>query len=136
MTDDRVDLSASMLRIEIGESIKTAPLAERLALLGTVEAALGLTPQAVRRNLAQRDAAIRDALENYYEGSPSGRSKALAADLKTYLGGGYMRERHLTELDTSASLKRRALHRIASFGCGHELGWRQILNVCEGHRGR
>jgi hypothetical protein len=78
----------------------------------------------------EREDAVIDALA-LYGGSPSGRAKALATDLRSYAGNGWLRERVLITLPADAPEKRRAWHRLLRSRNGEPIGWRQILNISE-----
>jgi hypothetical protein len=93
-------------------------------------AAAQLRERASEMAAQEREAAVVDALDQY-SGSPSGRAKALATDLRSYAGNGWLRERVLITLAADAPEKRRAWHRLLRSRNGEPIGWRQILNVAE-----
>ena len=93
-------------------------------------AAAQLRERASEMAAQEREAAVVDALDQY-SGSPSGRAKALATDLRSYAGNGWRRERVLITLAADAPEKRRAWHRLLRSRNGEPIGWRQILNVAE-----
>jgi hypothetical protein len=86
--------------------------------------------------LRQRDAAIRSALALYAGIAPTASAKILSRDLSRYLDASGRREIDLVELPATVSELRKALHRIVRTNGNRSLGWRQILSVGEGHRGR
>jgi hypothetical protein len=92
-------------------------------------------PPLTKLRLDQRDAAIR-AAARCYDGCVTAIAHKLANDLAKYLAAGFRREADLPELPEPASLKRRALHRIARIDA-RPIGERQMLNIIgSGHRGR
>lgn len=98
-------------------------------------AAIGLEHPPCRPRLTGRDDCIRAALQ-LYAGAPSARAKALERDLADYLGRAWLRERELPDLPGTTSETRSALHAIARANDGRAIGWRQILNISSGTRGR
>lgn len=110
------------------------PLVPAAALLRQAEdlalAAAQLRERAAEMAAQEREAAVVDALDQY-SGSPSGRAKALATDLRSYTGNGWRRERVLVSLAADAPPKRRAWHRLLRSRHGEPIGWRQILNIFE-----
>lgn len=93
-------------------------------------AAAELRARAAALAAQEREAAVLDALA-LYGGSPSGRAKALATDLASYAGNGWIRERSLVTLADDAPSKRRAWHRLLRSRHGEPIGWRQIFNIAE-----
>jgi hypothetical protein len=77
----------------------------------------------------QRDAAIRSAAALVPGSSVSRKAKSLEQELRRYLGGAWLRERHLPPAD--ASPLRRELHRIARLTGGDGLGWRRLVEIIE-----
>jgi hypothetical protein len=106
----------------------------------------GMTPDARRElferlrelgtsRLDRRDEAVR-ALLRFYSGPPSGTAKAAAKDLDEYLANVWPRERKERGAEMAPrSAHRQALREVARLN-GGSLGWRQILNIAHGHRGR
>lgn len=92
--------------------------------------------QPARARLDERDAAIRAARSLWPATSDTAAARAIAAALSDYLGRGWSRERNLAELPEHAGPRRRALHRLARANDGRTLGYRQMLNVISGTRGR
>ncbi len=74
-----------------------------------------------------RDQAIRD-LDALFSGSPSGRAKAMADELRAYVGGAWLRERE-SRPPTGASQRRQLMFRIVQAGGGLGLSWRRILDI-------
>ena len=77
----------------------------------------------------QRDAAIRSAAALVAGSSVSGRAKSLERELRRYLAGAWLRERHLPPAD--ASPLRRELLRIARCNGGDTIGWRRLVEIIE-----
>src|SRR3954453_14765442 len=94
--------------------------------------ALVLAEPSRSQRLDERDRAVRD-IAALYPGTPSGSAKVIAADLSRYLAGAWLRDRERRGHLGEASEQRRLLFKIAFFGVGASLSWRQILNVIEGH---
>ena len=83
----------------------------------------------------ERDRAIRATASLLSGASRSEAAQELARVLRQYLASAWRHERAVQELPESAGPMRRALHRIAHAGRGKALGWQQIRNVLDGHRG-
>jgi hypothetical protein len=84
-------------------------------------------PTDTRARLDARDNAIRQTIASFYSGqTPSRAAKNLARDLHRLLTGGPIKGVEL----------RAALHRVVALNQNNTIGWRQILNVIDGDRGR
>lgn len=84
-------------------------------------------PLDTRPRIDRRDDAIRDAIATHYATlAPSTAAKALAADLDRVETGG----------PPSNHAAREALETILWRNSRRALGWRQILNILDGDRGR
>ncbi|MGJ0506995.1 MAG: hypothetical protein ACR652_07610 [Methylocystis sp.] len=80
-----------------------------------------------RSRLDRRDDAIRDTVATFYpDMPPSAAAKALARDLGRVLTGGPI----------SSGDLRAALRQVASLNRDRPIGWRQVLNILDGDRGR
>jgi hypothetical protein len=89
-----------------------------------------------QRRLGQRDEAVRAYAAAACVGlPPTAAAKAVAAALERYLGTAWPRERELADLP-DAPASRSALHRLARLNDGGPIGWRQLLNIVTGTRGR
>jgi len=83
----------------------------------------------------ERDTAIRATVPLLEHLSRTEAPRELERMLRRYLGSAWAYERHMSELPASFGALRRALHLIARAGGGEALGWRQIRNIMDGHRG-
>jgi hypothetical protein len=106
--------------------------------LARIEAALDAADAAWVRGLVeaidprgQRDEAIRSAAALLGPAAPSARAKAVEAELRRYLGSGWLRERQLPSPPVGASGIREQLFYIARLTAGDGLGWRRLVKIIE-----
>jgi hypothetical protein len=91
---------------------------------------------AARRRLAKRDAAVRQAWTYFAPQLPrTVAAQQLANAFSRYLTSRWAFDQHLASLPDDVDELRRLLHRVARANDGRPLGWRQILNLVDGHRG-
>ena len=95
-----------------------------------LDAALAL-PWGWRRDArhARRDALLRE-LAAGYGGTARARALALQAELRHYGSVGWPRDRSLTRLPDSTSLRRRQLHRLFSLDDSPPTSLRRLVEVC------
>ena len=88
-----------------------------------------------QRRLETRDAAVREGWSHFAHLGRTVAARHLERALSLYLATRWHSDRKLAELPPDADPLRRALYLVASFNDGDTLGWRQMLNVIDGHRG-
>ena len=97
-------------------------------------AALELPWQARARALSERDASIREGLALLSDLSRCPAARHLEQELQRYLATTWRMDQRAGLLPDASPL-RRAVYRIACSSDGKPVGWRQMLNVADGHRG-
>jgi hypothetical protein len=79
-----------------------------------------------RSNAELRRVAVRTALAQY-AGARSNRAKELERAYRSYLTGGWLRERDLATLPEPRLTRHMLLHRLARCNGGRSLSWSTIL---------